>query len=112
MRASGVPPCWSPAAPTIPPWPPVGSLCPPRLGGMVGKDRVPALRLDDRATRGPHGMDYDDPRWADLRGGYGSPYDPREAFRRVEANANVEEAWDELCTELYHQGAVGEASYA
>jgi hypothetical protein len=58
------------------------------------------------------GMDYDDPRWADLRGGYGVPYNPREALRRLEANTNVEETWDELCTELYHQGAVGEASYA
>jgi hypothetical protein len=62
--------------------------------------------------RGEHAMDYDDPRWADLRGGYGLPYDAREALRRLEANINVEEAWDELCNELYHQGDVGEASYA
>jgi hypothetical protein len=57
-------------------------------------------------------MDYDDSRWTDLRGGYHLPYDPRKALRSLEANINVKEAWDELYGELYHQGAVGEASYA
>src|SRR5688572_20823803 len=57
-------------------------------------------------------MDYDDPRWPDLHGGYRLPYDPRNALRSIEANINVKEAWDELCIELYHQGDVGEASYA
>jgi hypothetical protein len=57
-------------------------------------------------------MDYDDPRWPDLHGGYRLPYDPRKALRSLEANINVKEAWDELYGELYHQGDVGEASYA
>jgi hypothetical protein len=33
-------------------------------------------------------------------------------LRRLEANTDVEEAWDELWTELYHQGDIGEVSYA
>jgi hypothetical protein len=33
-------------------------------------------------------------------------------LRCLENNINVEEAWNELCTELHHQGDVGEASYA
>jgi hypothetical protein len=57
-------------------------------------------------------MEYDDPRWVGLRGGYRIPYDPRNALRSLEANTNVEKAWDELCTELYHQGDIVEASYA
>jgi hypothetical protein len=57
-------------------------------------------------------MDYEDPRWKSLHGGYRVPYDPRKALRSIEANTNVEEAWGELCTELYHQGDIGEASYA
>lgn len=57
-------------------------------------------------------MNYDDPRWAELRGGYRRPYDPRNALRSLEANTNVAEAWNELWHGLYHQGDVGEASYA
>lgn len=51
----------------------------------------------------------DDPRWRELKGGYGVPYDASSALRRLERGG---EAWDELWRELYHQGAVGEASYA
>ena len=57
-------------------------------------------------------MDYDDPRWADLRGGYRIPYDPRKALRSLEDNTNVDEAWANLWNGLHHQGNVGEASYA
>jgi hypothetical protein len=52
-------------------------------------------------------MDYDDPRWADLCGGYRLPYDPRNALRSLEANTNVAEAWTDLWNGLHHQGAVG-----
>jgi hypothetical protein len=37
---------------------------------------------------------------------------PRNALRSLERGENVEAAWQELATELYHQGDVGEASYA
>jgi len=57
-------------------------------------------------------MDFSDERWAGLSGGYKQPYDPRGALRKVKAGTGVEEAWAELWTELHHQGAVGEASYA
>jgi hypothetical protein len=55
-------------------------------------------------------MELDDGRWSDLKGGYGEPYDPRGAIRRV--SENDASGWDELWQELHHQGDVGEASYA
>jgi hypothetical protein len=55
-------------------------------------------------------MELDDERWTDLRGGYGEPYDPRSAIRRL--SENDASAWDELWQELHHQGDVGDASYA
>ena len=57
-------------------------------------------------------MDYDDPLWGQLQGGYRVPYDPRNALRSLENNTNVDEAWSELWNELHHQGDVGPASYA
>lgn len=58
-----------------------------------------------------NGMDFDDIGWAGLLGGYRVPYDPRNALRRLEGG-DAEAAWQELWAELYHQGDVGEASYA
>src|SRR5260370_28931540 len=58
------------------------------------------------------GLDFNDERWTGLVGGYRTPYDPRPAVSTVEQRTGVEEAWQDLCTELYHQGDVGEASYA
>ena len=57
------------------------------------------------------GMHFDDERWLGLLGGYRVPYDPRNALRRLETG-DSEAAWKELWAELYHQGDVGEASYA
>jgi hypothetical protein len=57
------------------------------------------------------GMDLDDVGWIGLLGGYRVPYDPRNALRRLEGEA-ADSAWQELWTELHHQGDVGEASYA
>ena len=45
--------------------------------------------LGNMALADQDAMDYADPRWADLRGGYGLPYDPRNALRSLEANANI-----------------------
>ena len=58
------------------------------------------------------GINLDDDRWTELLGGYRIPYDPRKELRSIEQDENVEAAWSELCTNLYHQGDVGEASYA
>ena len=58
------------------------------------------------------GLALDDVRWSQFLGGYRVPYDPRRALQSLERGENVEEAWQELATELYHQGDVGEASYA
>src|ERR1700761_4252414 len=57
-------------------------------------------------------MDFQDQRWAGLAGGYGEPYDPRAALRRLEEGKDVDGAWEELWNELHHQGDVGTASYA
>jgi hypothetical protein len=57
-------------------------------------------------------LSFDDPRWRQLRGGYGSPYDPRKALLSLERGTDVSAAWSELWGELHHQGDVGEASYA
>ena len=52
-------------------------------------------------------MDYDDPRWEGLQGGYRVFYDPCNALRSLENNKNVDEAWSELWNELHHQGTLG-----
>lgn len=57
-------------------------------------------------------MDLNDPRWADLNGGYGVPFDPRPALRKLEEGSDVLAAWRQLWQGLHHQGDVGEASYA
>ena len=44
-----------------------------------------------------------------MKGGYGVPYDPLPALRRLASSP--EEAIAELWENLYHQGDVGEASY-
>ena len=46
-----------------------------------------------------------------LVGGYRVAYDPRPALTRLIGESR-EEAWKELWQELFHQGDVGEASYA
>lgn len=58
------------------------------------------------------GLDLSDSRWSRLVGGYRIPYDPRQALRSLELGEDVDAAWQELIGELYHQGDVGDASYA
>ncbi|MGH8646650.1 MAG: hypothetical protein ACREX4_20210 [Gammaproteobacteria bacterium] len=50
-----------------------------------------------------------DPKWKELKGGYGVHYDAAPALLRLERG---EDTWAELWRELHHQGAVAEASYA
>lgn len=57
-------------------------------------------------------LDYSDPKWKELKGGYKVAYDPTFALKNIEAGVRVEEAWEELWNELHHQGDLGEASYA
>lgn len=54
-------------------------------------------------------LDLDDKRWSELLGAYRIPYDASVPLRRMEAGESV---WNDLCENLYHQGDVGEASYA
>ena len=54
-------------------------------------------------------LSLDNPRWQSLTGGYRCPYDASVALRQLE---HGEDVWDELWTELHHQGDVGPASYA
>jgi hypothetical protein len=57
-------------------------------------------------------LPYDDPKWREMKAGYRILYDPTLALRRLEGENDVDAVWEELWTELHHQGAVGEASYA
>lgn len=52
------------------------------------------------------------PDWKRLEGGYGTPYDPREALARLKTAPQDADAWKELWAELHHQGDIGESSYA
>jgi len=54
----------------------------------------------------------DDPKWEELRGGYRLPYNPSSVLKKLESNVEIAAAWEELWTELHHQGDVGKASYA
>lgn len=57
-------------------------------------------------------LSLDDPHWQAYKGGYRVPYDASSALRRLLADGPDEELWDELWTELHHQGDVHQASYA
>ena len=54
----------------------------------------------------------DDPRWASYHGGYRTAYDASKVLRTLLEDGSSERSWQELWEELYHQGDVGEASYA
>src|SRR5437764_1712702 len=57
-------------------------------------------------------LDFTDPRWPSLKGGYRIPIDIRPLLQRLETAKDLQPAWDELWQELYHQGDIGEASFA
>lgn len=60
-------------------------------------------------------LELNDPRWAELEGGYKTvAYDASVALRKLEAAKNAEQAdeiYQELWNALHHQGDVGMASY-
>ncbi len=47
-----------------------------------------------------------------MQGGYRVPFDPRPLLTSLRMDPASEELWKELIGELYHQGDVGDASYA
>ncbi|HEX7698185.1 MAG TPA: hypothetical protein VF394_12340 [Candidatus Acidoferrum sp.] len=57
-------------------------------------------------------LDLNDKRWAEMKGGYRVPFDPRPLLAQLERSKKLDETWYELIGELFHQGDVGEASYA
>jgi len=57
-------------------------------------------------------MNFDDPRWESLLGGYRTPYDPRPTLRELVRFPFSGQLWISLWEELHHQGDVGDASYA
>ena len=57
-------------------------------------------------------LSFDDARWFGLLGGYRSPYDPRPALIALDRGKDTKTAWDEIWNNLYHQGDIGEATYA
>lgn len=54
----------------------------------------------------------DDARYLHYRGGYGSTYDVTPLVRELQKSGTSESLWSEIWQELYHQGDIGEASYA
>jgi len=57
-------------------------------------------------------LDLNDPRWQTMQGGYRMPFDPRPLLRELETSPLDAALWGKLIEDLYHQGDVGEASYA
>jgi hypothetical protein len=56
-------------------------------------------------------LSLDDPRWQQLCGGYRLRFDPRPLLVQVERDPSPRN-WGLLTEELFHQGDVGDASYA
>src|SRR5215469_10265784 len=56
-------------------------------------------------------LSLDDPRWEQLCGGYRIPFDPRPLLIQLEQDPSPGN-WGLLTEELFHQGDVGESSYA
>jgi hypothetical protein len=54
----------------------------------------------------------DDPRWATYRGGYRTPCNVVSLIRQLQREGTSAQFWEWVWAELYHQGDVGEASYA
>jgi hypothetical protein len=57
-------------------------------------------------------LSFEDPRWETFKAGYRVPVDLRTLLRRLEEAEDPEEVWPDLWQELYHQGDVGEGSFA
>nr|WKN38739.1 hypothetical protein K4G66_08485 [Tunicatimonas sp. TK19036] len=56
----------------------------------------------------------DDPIWQKLTGGYHTSYDASLVLKKLEAfdkEKEEEPIWDEIWSELYHQGDIGTASF-
>ena len=61
----------------------------------------------------PDGMlSFDDERWATLESRYRIPVDLRPLLRWLESGEDLPSAWLDVWGELYHQGDVGEGSFA
>ena len=54
----------------------------------------------------------DDSHWATYRSGYRITYDAVPIIRQLQTEGATEKFWEEVWSELHHQGDVGEATYA
>lgn len=55
---------------------------------------------------------FDDDRWREFKAGYRTAFDLRPLLRDLESQRQPEATWRALWQELYHQGDVGEGSFA
>jgi len=85
--------------------------CEPRVYGKPMGRRKWVLQFSRGGGRTPM-LDLNDKRWAEMKGGYRAPFDPRPLLAQIETGKKLDETWYELTGELFHQGDVGEASYA
>ena len=57
-------------------------------------------------------LDLDSPEWRAMHGGYRTPYDASPSLKALLASTTPDSFWEEVWNNLYHQGDVGDASYA
>jgi hypothetical protein len=57
-------------------------------------------------------LSFDDDRWESLTAGYRVPIDLRPILHQLEFSDDPESNWGAIWQELYHQGDVGEGSFA
>jgi len=57
-------------------------------------------------------LNLQDERWNGLAGGHRIAFDPRPLLSELANSPTSAESWDALIANLYHQGDVGDASYA
>jgi hypothetical protein len=57
-------------------------------------------------------LSFEDPRWSGLKAGYRTSIDLRPLLQRLESGRDANAAWQDFWEELYHQGSVGEGSFA
>jgi hypothetical protein len=69
-------------------------------------------QLNGGTLAGRSMLSFDDPRWSELKAGYRTTIDLRPLLSNLESSVDSDSAWAELWQELYHQGDVGEGSFA
>jgi hypothetical protein len=57
-------------------------------------------------------LSLDDSRWPELEGGYRVPFDARPLLKELRTTGASQQTWEKVWAELFHQGDIGQASFA